>query len=112
VLVAWLRPLLAIIHATSDQHLGEPQHSDQTGGHSEKQHGESAFGSDLAMPGEDAVLMQKFLTLLPFAIIGLLVAGLATGYVKFYPQRFGVDTIEDRRDGFQQKVRGVRDPGL
>ena len=27
------------------------------------------------MPGEEAVLMQKFLTLLPFAIIGLLVAG-------------------------------------
>ena len=62
------------------------------------------------MPGEDAVLMQKLLTLFPVAVILLLWAGLATGYVKFHPQRFGLETLDERRKGFNQKARGVRDP--
>ena len=68
--------------------------------------------TDLAIAGENKVLMQKLLTFSPFAIISLLVAGLATGYVKFHPERFRLETLEERRNGFQQKVRGVQDRKL
>ena len=71
--------------------------------------GVEASRADPAIAGEDTVLMHRLLTFSPFAIISLLVAGLATGYVKFHPERFGLETLEERRDGFQQKVRGVQD---